>query len=63
MELVGAENVNSVLQTTDQEGGEKVKPVLQAVFTDLMSASKERVAVAVDRLTNRLHKESQVCLI
>lgn len=60
VELVGAENVNLVLQITDQEGEEKAKLVLQTVFTDLMSASKERVAGAVDRLRSRLHKESQV---
>lgn len=60
VELVGAENVNLVLQITDQEGEEKAKLVLQTVFTDLMSASKERVAGVVDRLRSRLHKESQV---
>ncbi|KAJ1443239.1 RmlC-like cupin domain superfamily [Sesbania bispinosa] len=60
VELVGAANANLVLQTEDQYGEEKVKPVLQAVFTLLMSASKEIVTDAVNRLKNRLQKESEV---
>ncbi|RDX98733.1 Mannose-6-phosphate isomerase 1 [Mucuna pruriens] len=60
VELVGATNANLVLQTDDQDGEEKVKPVLQAVFTDLMSANKERVSDAVNKLKSRLLKESEV---
>lgn len=60
VELVGATNTNLVLQTNDQDGEEKVKPVLQAVFTDLMSACKDRVTDAVNRLKSRLLKESEV---
>jgi len=59
VDLVGAENANLVLETSDQNE-EKVKPVLQAVFTHLMSASKEIVTDAVNRLINRLHEESEV---
>ena len=51
---------NCVLQITDEDGEEKVKPILKSLFTDIMSAGKERVAGAVDRLRSRLHKESQV---
>ncbi|KAK7316186.1 hypothetical protein VNO77_35001 [Canavalia gladiata] len=39
MELVGAENVNLVLQITDQDGEEKVKPILKTLFTEIMSAT------------------------
>nr|KYP40741.1 Mannose-6-phosphate isomerase [Cajanus cajan] len=60
VELVGVENVNLVLQITDEDGEEKVKPILQTLFTEIISASKERVTVAVDRLRNRLRRESQV---
>nr|AAX31279.1 phosphomannose isomerase [Cyamopsis tetragonoloba] len=60
VELVGAANANLILQTRDQDGEEKVKPVLQTVFTHLMSASKEKVTDAVNRLKSRLHKESEV---
>lgn len=60
VELVVAENVNSVLQITDEDGEEKVKAILQSLFTDVMSESKESVTGAVDKLRNRLHKESQV---
>ncbi|CAI8586985.1 unnamed protein product [Vicia faba] len=58
--LVGDANVDLVLQTSDQTDEEKVKPVLQAVFTHLMSASKEIVTKAVNRLINRLQLESEV---
>lgn len=63
VELIGATNTNLVLQTNDLDGEEKVKPVLKAVFTDLMSATKERVTDAVNRLTSRLLKENEVCSI
>lgn len=58
--LVGDANTDLVLQTSDQTDEEKVKPVLQAVFTHLMSASKETVTDAVNRLINRLQTESEV---
>lgn len=58
--LVGDANADLVLQTSDQTDEEKVKPVLQAVFTHLMSASKETVTDAVNRLINRLQTESEV---
>ncbi|CAJ1947439.1 unnamed protein product [Sphenostylis stenocarpa] len=57
LELVGAENVNLVLQITDEDGEEKVKPILKATFIDIMSESKERVIGVVNRLRSRLHKE------
>lgn len=60
VELVGVANANLVLQTSDWDGEEEVKPVLQAVFTHLMSAGKEMVTVAVNRLKSRLHKEIEV---
>ncbi|KAL2335269.1 hypothetical protein Fmac_016482 [Flemingia macrophylla] len=60
VELVGVENVNLVLQITDEDGEEKFKPILQSLFTEIMSASRERVTGAVGRLRNRLHRESQV---
>lgn len=60
VELVGAANADLVFQTSDQDGEEKIKPVLQAVFTHLMSASQEIVTDAVNRLKSRLHKENEV---
>lgn len=33
VELVGPENANLVLQSSDQDGEGKVNPVLQVVFT------------------------------
>ncbi|CAK8540576.1 unnamed protein product [Lathyrus sativus] len=60
VDLVGDANADLVLQSSDQTDQEKVKPVLQAVFTHLMSASKENVTNAVNRLINRLQVESEV---
>ena len=60
VELIGAENADLVLKASDQDGQEKVKAVLQAAFTHLMSANKEKVTDAVNSLKNRLHKESEV---
>lgn len=60
LELVGTADANLVLQLSDHDGEENVKPILQAVFTQLMSASKDRVSEVVDRLISRLHQESQV---
>ncbi|XLT36137.1 hypothetical protein HN873_067429, partial [Arachis hypogaea] len=50
--LIGAKNTD-----LDDEG--KVKAVLQAAFTHLMSANKERVTEAVNSLKFRLHDESK----
>ncbi|KAI4346885.1 hypothetical protein L6164_007748 [Bauhinia variegata] len=60
VELVGAEDTDLILKINDQDGEETVRPVFQAIFTQLMSASKDRVTEAIDRLKNRLLAESQV---
>ncbi|KAI4352216.1 hypothetical protein L6164_006489 [Bauhinia variegata] len=60
VELVGTEGANLVLRINDKDGEETVKPVLRAVFTQLMSASKDKVTEVIDRLKNRLHTESRV---
>ena len=60
VELVGTAGASLVLKVSDQDGEEKIKAVLQEVFTKFMSESKEKVTEAVNRLKSRLHKESQV---
>lgn len=60
VELVGPENANLVLQSSDRDGEGKVNPVLQVVFTHLLSADEEIVTDAVNRLKSRLHSESEV---
>ena len=60
VELVGNEYVNQVLDVSEQDGKEKVKSVLQSIFTQLMSASKEMVSKVITKLKNRLQMESQV---
>lgn len=60
VELVGTAGASLVLEISDQDDEGEVKAVLQQVFTQLMSASKEEVTEVVNRLKSRLHKESQV---
>ncbi|KAI8541870.1 hypothetical protein RHMOL_Rhmol08G0094900 [Rhododendron molle] len=59
-EVVGNLYANQVLDVNNQDGEEKVKAVLQLIFTQLMSASKDVIAKALSKLKNRLHMASQV---
>ncbi|KAJ7971231.1 Mannose-6-phosphate isomerase [Quillaja saponaria] len=59
VELVGVTYSNLVLNSSDQDE-ENIKSVLRAIFTQLMSASKEMIVEVVGKLINRLHLESQV---
>lgn len=60
VELVGNEPANQVLDVSEQDGKEKVKSVLQSIFTQLMSVSKEMVLKVITKLKYRLQMESQV---
>ncbi|KAI9161735.1 hypothetical protein LWI28_020251 [Acer negundo] len=60
VELVGTVDANQVLHINEQDGEEKVKSVVQSIFTQLMTASKEMTTKVVSKLKNRLHMESQV---
>ncbi|MED6143050.1 hypothetical protein PIB30_003333 [Stylosanthes scabra] len=59
-QLIGAENADLVLRTSDQDDEGEVKAVFQAAFTHLMSANKEIVTEEVNSLKFRLHDESKV---
>ena len=60
VELVGSVDANQVFHINEQDRDEKVKPVLQSIFTQLMTASKEMTTKAISKLNSRLHMESQV---
>ncbi|PSS33595.1 Mannose-6-phosphate isomerase [Actinidia chinensis var. chinensis] len=59
-EAVGTECANQVLYISSQDGEEKVKEVLQSMFTELMSASKDVISKALSKLKTRLDMASEV---
>ena len=59
-EAVGTECANQVLYISSQDGEEKVKEVLQSMFTELMSASKDVISKALSKLKTRLNMASEV---
>ncbi|KAM4123806.1 hypothetical protein ACB094_01G184400 [Castanea mollissima] len=60
VELVGSAYANQILHINEQDGEEKVKSVLQLIFTQLMSASNEMITKVLSNIKSRLQIESQV---
>ena len=60
VELVGDEDASKVLNAKEQDGYAEVKPILQSIFTKLMSANKEAVSELVSKLKCRLNVENKV---
>ncbi|XP_059670593.1 mannose-6-phosphate isomerase 1-like [Cornus florida] len=60
VEVVGNECANQVLHVNKQDGEEKLKAVLQSIFTQLMSASKDVISKVVPKLIGRLNMENKV---
>jgi mannose-6-phosphate isomerase len=60
VQVVGSEVSNQVLNTTKEDGEDKVKSVMRVIFTQLMSASKEMISTVTTKLKSRLQTESQV---
>ncbi|MCE0482350.1 hypothetical protein HAX54_041031 [Datura stramonium] len=59
VEVVGTAHVEQVLDLNEDGGKEKGKLVLQSVFTELMSASKDVVSEVIAKLISRLHVKNQ----
>ncbi|PKI75630.1 hypothetical protein CRG98_004031 [Punica granatum] len=59
VELVGTAETEQFLSLNEKDDG-KAKSTLQSIFTQLISASKERVAEVVSKLKTRLESQSQV---
>ncbi|KAK4759669.1 hypothetical protein SAY87_022800 [Trapa incisa] len=59
-ELVGTEYVDQYLRLNEEDEGEKGKPILQSIFTKLMSARKEQVSEVISKLRSRLDLQIQV---
>lgn len=60
IEVVGNACAEQVLDLNEDGEKEKVKLVLQSVFTEIMSASKDMIAEVIARLISRLHIKNQV---
>lgn len=60
IEVVGNAHAEQVLDLNEDGEKEKVKLVLQSVFTEIMSASKDMIAEVIARLISRLHIKNQV---
>ncbi|KAG1334769.1 mannose-6-phosphate isomerase 2 [Cocos nucifera] len=60
VDLVGDEDASKVLNTKDQDGYVEVKPILQSIFTKIMSANKEAVSELVSKLKCRLNVENKI---
>ncbi|XP_044506078.1 mannose-6-phosphate isomerase 1-like isoform X2 [Mangifera indica] len=60
VELVDRGAASQVLHINEQDGEENFKYVMHSVFTQLMTATKERTAKAISNLKIRLHEESKV---
>ncbi|XP_057983272.1 mannose-6-phosphate isomerase 2-like [Malania oleifera] len=60
VDLVGTADANQVLLVNEQDGKDKVKAVLQSIFTQLMSARKDVISEAVSKLKSRLSMEKKL---
>ncbi|KAK4783487.1 hypothetical protein SAY86_007861 [Trapa natans] len=58
-ELVGTEYVDQYLRLNEEDEGEKGKPILQSIFTKLMSARNEQVSEVISKLRSRLDLQIQ----
>lgn len=60
VELVGTADAEQFLSLNEEGESGKAKSILQSIFTQLMSAKKDRVAEVVLKLKSRLELQSQV---
>ncbi|CAH9141943.1 unnamed protein product [Cuscuta epithymum] len=58
-EIVGSGHVEEVLHESAHEVGERAKPILQSLFTTLMSASSDVISQALTKLISRLNVKNE----
>nr|BAJ97590.1 predicted protein [Hordeum vulgare subsp. vulgare] len=58
--LIGHEDADKLMTVKEYHGGNDVKSSLQSAFAKLMTASKEAVSEAVNKLKGRLNDESKI---
>lgn len=59
-ELVGLDEASRFMDVKEEDRNERVKTILQSIFTKLMSADKDTVAELVSKLKRRLNEESKI---
>lgn len=60
IEVVGSACADQVLNIDKKDGDEKLKEVLQSLFTELMTAGKDVISEAVSKIGNRLNIQREV---
>nr|DAD31823.1 TPA_asm: hypothetical protein HUJ06_010674 [Nelumbo nucifera] len=60
IELVGSKSAGEILHANKQDGEEKIKAMLQSIFTQLMSTSEDEISGAVSKLKTRLNMENKM---
>ncbi|KAI3956854.1 hypothetical protein MKX01_000888 [Papaver californicum] len=60
IELVGSVAAELLLSVKEEDGEEKIKPLLRSIFTILMLAGKDLVSEMVSKMKDRLTAESKV---
>ncbi|KAF8407799.1 hypothetical protein HHK36_006935 [Tetracentron sinense] len=60
IELVGSADADQILHVNEEDGKEKVRTLLQSIFTQLMAASKDAISKMVSNLKSRLNMENKV---
>ncbi|KAI3451771.1 hypothetical protein Pfo_008436 [Paulownia fortunei] len=60
IEVVGSSCTDQVLHISEEDGEEKMKEVLQSLFTDLMSVSKAVISEVISKLISRLNLKREV---
>ncbi|KAF7027177.1 hypothetical protein CFC21_039241 [Triticum aestivum] len=58
--LIGHEDADKLMTIKEYHGGNDIKSSLQSAFAKLMTASKEAVSEAVNKLKGRLNDESKI---
>lgn len=58
--MVGSAHVEQVLHVNEHEVDENAKPILQSLFTKLMSASKDVISQVLSKLISRLNIKNEV---
>ncbi|KAF8399107.1 hypothetical protein HHK36_014973 [Tetracentron sinense] len=60
VELVGSVDTDQVFHVNEQDRKDKIRAILQSIFTQLMSASKDAISNMVSKMKSRLNIENKV---
>lgn len=60
VELIGKADAEQVLRANEHVGEEKVKAVLEFIFTQLMPSNKDTISELIFKIKPRLNMEKEV---